>query len=235
MITQNIDSLIHNYKELKKSFKLRESTNYAELITSSGSKIFCSKNDRFKAGLFLFGMVKRDVNNYLEENGDVEPYDTLPVNHSNTEFDYDKKIVGLDINNAYWSVAHLKGYITEKTYKRGISKDGLKEIRLASLSTLGQGRTYQIYKEGVYSHDEQYKSNVRLQNLYLDIRYSTYGVMYDIATQLGEDFCCWKTDCIFFHDTEENQKLVRDCIEEYGLECKVETKSLKKLKPPKQR
>jgi hypothetical protein len=53
--------------------------------------------------------------------------------------------------------------------------------------------------------------------------------MLEVADALGKDFCSWKTDCVFFHDTQENRKKVQDIIESYGLECKIELN--KKLKP----
>ena len=222
MIVKDIDKFIEQYKYLKKSFKLRKSANYTELVTSTGNKIYYNKTKRFKDGLYLFGMVKKDISNYIEKNGQVTPYDELPVNYSNKEYDYSKPIIGIDINNAYWSVARLKGYITRKTYNKGIEKEGLKTIRLSSLSSLGKKRTYNVYEEGVYTHDEQTTGSDILQNVYLDIRYSTYGVMNEIAVELGEDFCCWKTDCIFFNDTDYNRELVTSMIESYGLTCKIE-------------
>ena len=133
MIVNDIHTIIENYKQLKKSFKVRESANYVELITSTGQKIYQNKSKRFTGGLYLFGMVKKDIQNYLEENGEVEPYEELPVNYINKEFDYNKDVIGMDINNAYWSVALLKGYISEHTYEKGLEKEGLKSIRLASL------------------------------------------------------------------------------------------------------
>jgi hypothetical protein len=229
MIVNNIDQLIDNYKQLKKSFKVRESANYIELITSTGQKIYQNKSKRFTGGLYLFGMVKKDIQNYLEENGEVEPYEELPVNYINTKFDYDKDVIGMDINNAYWHVALLKGYITEVTYEKGLEKEGLKSIRLASLSSLGKSRVYNVYENGEHKLDEKVKTNDSLQNVYLDIRYSTYGVMREIARELGDDFCSWKTDCVFFHDTFQNREKVRAIIESYGLECKIEYKN--KLKP----
>ena len=229
MIVNNIDQLIENYKQLKKSFKVRESANYIELITSTGQKIYQNKSKRFTGGLYLFGMVKKDIQNYLEENGEVEPYEELPVNYINTKFDYEKDVIGMDINNAYWHVALLKGYITEVTYEKGLEKEGLKSIRLASLSSLGKSRVYNVYENGEHKLDEKVKTNDSLQNVYLDIRYSTYGVMREIARELGDDFCSWKTDCVFFHDTFQNREKVRAIIESYGLECKIEYKN--KLKP----
>ncbi len=229
MIVNNIDQLIDNYKQLKKSFKVRESANYIELITSTGQKIYQNKSKRFTGGLYLFGMVKKDIKNYLEENGEVEPYEELPVNYINTKFDYEKDVIGMDINNAYWHVALLKGYITENTYEKGLEKEGLKSIRLSSLSSLGKSRVYNVYENGEHKNDEKVKTNESLQNVYLDIRYSTYGVMREVARELGEDFCSWKTDCVFFHDTKENREKVKQIIESYGLECKIEYKN--KLKP----
>jgi len=231
MIITESKSFIEMYKTLGKSFKVRESVNYCEIITSTNDKIYHNKNERFGGGLYLFRMVNNDVNKYLEENGDVVPYNELPVNFSNIDFDYNKKIIGIDINNAYWSVAHLKGYISDKTYKKGIAKDNLKQIRLSSLSSLGKSKTYKVFKEGVYSHEEEFRGDLSLQNVYLDIRYSTYGVMLEIARELKDDFCCWKTDCIFFHDTDDNRNIATEIIESYGLEWKVENKNVSKLKP----
>ena len=173
--------------------------------------------------------MKKDIQNYLEEHGEVEPYEELPVNYINTKFDYEKDVIGMDINNAYWHVALLKGYITENTYEKGLEKEGLKSIRLASLSSLGKSRVYNVYENGEHKVDEKVKTNDSLQNVYLDIRYSTYGIMREIARELGDDFCSWKTDCVFFHDTKENREKVRAIIESYGLECKIEYKN--KLKP----
>lgn len=234
MIISDVDSVVKNYTDLKKSFKIRSSSNYVELITSTGQKIYHNKNEKFKGGLYLFQMVKKDVEKYLAKHGGVEPYDELPVNYANQNYDYDKDTIGMDINNAYWSVAKLKGYISRKTYNKGIEKEGLKTIRLSSLSSLGKTRVYKCYTDGVYTHDESVNGDVSLQNVYLDIRYSTYGVMMEVAELLGDDFCCWKTDCIFFTDTEDNRWMVKSAIESYGLECKVEIKdSLKKINAPK--
>jgi hypothetical protein len=233
MIIKDSKPFIEMYKGLGKDFKVRESRNYCEIVTSTNHRIYHNKNNKFGGGLYLFKMVNNDVNKYLEEYGEVEPYDELPVNFSNQDYDYEKKIVGIDINNAYWSVAHLKGYISDKTYKKGIAKDDLKQIRLSTLSSLGKVRVYQVFTNGVYSHDEALNGDLRLQNVYLDIRYSTYAVMLEIARELKDDFCCWKTDCIFFHDTENNRTIATEIIESYGLDWKVENKNVSKLKPLK--
>jgi hypothetical protein len=223
MKIQSTKSFLDNYIYLKKSFKVRSSANIVEIVTSTGQKIYEHKNQRFKEGLYLFGMVKRDVLNYIAENGSIEPYMELPVNYANQNFDYDNNVIGLDIDNAYWSVAKLKGYITKKTYDKGLEqKDGMKSIRLSCLSTLGKSRVYNVYEDGIYVGDENVKEDKELQDIYNDVRFSTYGVMLEISELLGEDFCCWKTDCIFFKDTIENRDKAKTIIESYGLNCKIE-------------
>ena len=223
MKIENSKSFIQTYIHLKKSFKVRSSTNITEIVTSTGQKIYEHKNQRFKEGLYLFGMVKRDVLNYIAENGSIEPYMELPVNYANQKFNYDNNVIGLDIDNAYWSVAKLKGYISKKTYDKGLEqKDGMKSIRLSCLSTLGKSRVYNVYEDGIYIGDEKVKEDTELQDIYNDVRFSTYGVMLEISELLGEDFCCWKTDCIFFKDTIENRNKATMIIESYGLNCKIE-------------
>jgi hypothetical protein len=223
MKIQNSLTFIETYIYLKKSFKVRSSANIVEIVTSTGKKIYEHKNQRFKEGLYLFGMVKRDVLNYIAENGSIEPYMELPVNYANQNFNYENNLIGLDIDNAYWSVAMLKGYISKKTYDKGLEqKDGMKSIRLSCLSTLGKSRVYNVYEDGIYVGDENVKEDKELQDIYNDVRFSTYGVMLEISELLGEDFCCWKTDCIFFKDTIENRDKAKMIIESYGLNCKIE-------------
>jgi len=221
---KEFDAKVKWLSKLKKTFKVRQSINYQEIIIGEHSKIIFNDTNTFQKGLFLFSMVKRDVSNYLKENGYITPYDELPVNNLNSNFDDENKIIGVDINNAYWSIARLKGYITEKTYLKGLEQKDYKPLRLSALSSLGKDRVYKVYKEGEHKHNEIKKGNNELQNVYLDIRFSTYGVMREIADMLGNDFKAWKTDCIVFNDTPENRNLVTSSMESYGLEWKIEKK-----------
>ena len=173
---------------------------------------------------YEFSMVKRNIKSYIDENGYIEPVEELPVNCNNENFDKSKldDVIGIDIDNAYWTMAYLKGYINENTYKKGLENKEFKPIRLSALSTLGKGKTYKVYKGGIYTNDEISNADKELENFYLDIRFSTYGVLLEIANELKDDFYCWKTDAIFFIDTKENKELVRKRLLDYGLESKVE-------------
>ena len=227
IFSKNFDKSLGLMQDLKKNFRVRKSTNFKEIITNGGTqKVIFNDTNKFKGGLFLFGMVKSDLNAYIKENGYITHYDELPVNCINDNFDKKFRVVGVDINNAYWSIAYLKGYISENTYLKGLSKKEYKPIRLSALSSLGKSRTYEVFENGIHVRNEIKVGNDELQNFYLDIRYSTYGVMYEVANKLGNDFHSWKTDCIIFKDTIKNRKLVMKMINDYGLECKIEEKDL---------
>lgn len=224
MIVKDIGFYIDSFQQDGKSFKVRQSKNYTEIITSSGKRIISNTNNKFQKGLFLFMMVRRDIEKYIKNNGFIEPHPKLPVNYQNPHYKEDTKTIGIDINNAYWSVACLKGFISNKTYKRGLEDDEFKPIRLSALSSLGKPRMYKVYKDGEHTENEIVEGNQELENFYLDIRFSTYGIMQKIAEALGEDFKNWKTDCIFFKDTKENKLLVKTMLDSYGLEHKIEKK-----------
>ena len=221
-VKENHKEYLDHLIRLKKDFKIRESVNYAEIVRSDGEKIVSTKNNQFVKGLYLFAMVKRDIERYIAENGYITPSDELPVNYVSDIFNLENKVVGIDMDNAYWTIAYLKGYISENTYNKGLEKKEFKPIRLSALSTLGKGKTYKVYKNGKYKFDEIAKANKELENFYLDIRYSTYGVLLEIANELGDDFHSWKTDCIFFKDNKENINLVRKRLDEFGIQSKIE-------------
>jgi len=210
-------------KKLKKSFKSRKSTNYQEIIFGDKSKVVFNSDNKFKSGIFLFSMVRSDINKYIQKNGYVTPYDEFPVNYINTQYNKGN-LIGVDINNAYWSVAYLKDYISEKTFLKGLEKKEYKSIRLSALSTLGAKKVYRIYEKGEYVKDELHSPNKEIRKFYDDIRFSTFAIMYELSLQLNNDFESWKTDCINFYNTPENIKLVTDHITDYGLQCKIEEK-----------
>jgi len=217
MIVKDVDMVVNTYRKLKRNFKIRTSPNIKEIVFDSGQRWIENRNAKFSKGLFLFNMVLSDVKKYLAKNPPVEPFEELPSIYNNSDYKHKDNLVGIDLNHAYWRVAYLKNYISENTYKKGLESDEYKPIRLSALSVLGKTRTYQVYVQGEYSHDENVKDDLALRNLYNDIRFTTYAVMYECAEALGDDFESWKTDCIFFYDTETNRKKVVDILENYEL------------------
>jgi len=208
------------FKKLNKTFRTRYSPNYKEIIFDDVKLIF-SENTNFMQGLFLFRLVKIDVLKYLSENG-ITPLDKLPTNFKNENFDESKSIVGIDLDNAYWSIAYRKGYISENTYLKGIEKKEYKVARLSALSTLGKERTYRVYEAGKWKSVEKKQQVDNLVDVYNDIRYTTFALMSEIANELQDDFHSWKTDCIFCTNNELIINKVKSIILSYGLNCKIE-------------
>lgn len=181
-------------------------------------KLTKKKQASFKKGMFLFGMVKKDVKKYLDKKvirlpkryGQIEFNDDL-------EFDEDERITGTDLNHAYWRIAYNLGIITGRTYERGLP-DKFKEVRLAALSTLGGRKKYNKIVDGVITGDVfVIEGDEDYRKVYTLIRYTCYRYMTQVKRMLGKDFICYKTDCIYYIDTEQNRKLVNDFFEEKDL------------------
>jgi hypothetical protein len=188
--------------------------NYSYIIPKLNKK----KQSSFKRGMFLFGMVKKDVKEYLKENEVRLPkrYGQIEFNED-LEWDEDGRITGTDLNHAYWRIAFNLGIISGRTYERGL-KDEFKEVRLAALSTLGGKKKYNKIENGLIT-DNYFiiEGDEELRKVYTLIRYTCYRYMSIIKKKLGKDFICYKTDCIYYLDTKENRKLVNDFFNEKDL------------------
>lgn len=187
---------------------------YSYIIPKMNKK----KQGAFKKGMFLFGMVKKDVNKYLEKKivrlpkryGQIEFNDDL-------YFDEDERITGTDLNHAYWRIAYNLGIISGRTYERGLP-DKFKEVRLAALSTLGGKKKYNKIIDGVITENFFIiEGDEELRKVYTLIRYTCYRYMSQVKKMLGKDFICYKTDCIYYIDTQENRKLVNEFFEQKDL------------------
>lgn len=202
---------------------LKTGTFTSEIVWGSYSYIFSNLNKKkqtsFKKGMFLFGMVRKDAKNYLKKNPEIK----LPKKYGQIEYngklDEERfgKITGTDLNHAYWRIAYNLGILSDMTYYKGL-KDDFKEVRLAALSTLGATKRYQKIKDGILIDDYYViAGDEKLQQIYKLIRYTCYRYMNQVKKILGIDFLCYKTDCIYYIDTKENRKKVRDFFEEKDL------------------
>ena len=175
----------------------------------------------FKKGMFLFGMVRKDVKAYLQINK-VK----LPIKYGQIEYNKELneelfgKITATDLNHAYWRIAYNLGVISEKTYNKGLNDD-FKAVRLAALSTMGANKKYQKIKNGKLL--DEYKvvyGDDTLKDVYKLIRLTCYKYMNQVKKKLGRDFLCYKTDCIYYIDTQYNRKIVKDFFKEKDLYMK---------------
>jgi len=204
---------------------LKKGTFTNEVIWGKRAYIFSvldkKKQDAFKKGMFLFGMVRKDARAYLKNNKIKLPK-KYPQIEYNGSFNPDLfgKVTGTDLNHAYWRIAFNTGIISEKTYIKGLD-DRFKSVRLAALSTLGADKKYRIIKNGEITNDLKIiEGDIQLQQIYKFIRYTCYRYMNQVKKILGTDFLCYKTDAIYYMDTKENRKKVRDFFKQKDLTMK---------------
>jgi hypothetical protein len=211
--------------EEKANGLIKKGTFTNEIVWGNNSYIFpCMDKKRqasFKKGMFLFGMVRKDVKEYLKTN-------TIKLPTKYAQIEYNKelneelfgKITATDLNHAYWRIAYNLGIITDKTYTKGLNDD-FKAVRLASLSTMGANKKYQKIKNGKLL--DEYKviyGDDNLKDVYKLIRLTCYKYMNQVKKKLGHDFLCYKTDCIYYIDTQYNRKIVNDFFKEKDLYMK---------------
>ena len=204
-------SLIAAYKE---SGLYRKGNFSTEIVWGKRNFMFpVKKKDDLgmKKGMFLFSMVRRDALNLLKGGKEVKVPTKYPVNETNHKFDkLGYRITATDLNHAYWRIAFNLGIINKKTYEMGLS-DELKVVRLAALSTLGASKNYAVIRDGEITEEiVKLGGNEELQNLYKAIRYNCYRMMQDLKRLLKNDFISYKTDCIYYLDTPDNRKMVRE-------------------------
>jgi len=204
----------------------RKGSYSTEIIWADRKFVFPSnkKKGSFK-DLWIFRNVMNDVKEYCVGRR-IKELPKLPVNYWNPKIDKAKgRIAATDLNHAYWRIAFINGYISAKTYEKGLLiKD--KALRLASLANLSSAKQYflieggKVTKKSITLRFESY-----LQKVYNNIRYECYQHMMTMANLLGDDFICYKTDCIYYKQTKKNVELVTTYLDSVGIDYKqlVET------------
>lgn len=201
---------------------IKKGTFTNEIVWGKNSYVFSvldkKKQQAFKKGMFLFGMVRKDAKAYLKKKKI-----TLPKKYSQIEYNGSfnpelfGKVTGTDLNHAYWRIAHNLGIISDLTYMKGLD-DKFKSVRLAALSTLGADKKYRIIRNGLITNDVKViEGDKELQQIYKQIRYTCYKYMNQVKRILGKDFLCYKTDAIYYMDTKENRKKVREFFKQKNL------------------
>jgi hypothetical protein len=165
----------------------------------------------YNKGMFLFGMVRKDATLFIKSGKKIKVPKRYPVNEYNDNFsNFEAKVTGTDLNHAYWRIAYNLGIISKNTYMKGLDDD-FKILRLSALSTLGKGKDYFVIKDGIVTEEVvKIGINEDMDKLYKAIRQTCYMYMQNIKKMLGNDFICYRTDCVYYVDTKENKKLVRD-------------------------
>jgi hypothetical protein len=202
---------------------IRQGNFSSEIVWDGKSHLFPSKgkSNSFKKGMFLFGMVRKDAKEFIKSGKKIKLPKQYPVNEYNDSFSkLDEKITGTDLNHAYWRIAFNLGIIKKNTYIQGLDDD-FKVVRLSALSTLGKGKDYFVIRNGMITEEvAKIGYNEDMDNLYKAIRYTCYKYMQTIKKMLNDDFICYRTDCVYYVDTTENKKLVRDYFKKESMSYK---------------
>lgn len=210
--TKNI--LLNRMKKEKGDGFIKTGVFTDEIVWGSNSyivpKMDKKKQKSFKKGMFLFGMVRKDVRAFMLLNTDIK----LPKQYPQIEYSKDLderflgKITATDLNHAYWRIALNYGIISDYTYYKGLA-DEFKAVRLAALSTMGMPKKYFKIKDGEITTDFKLTTaDEAMQTVYKLIRLTCYKYMYQVKRLLKSDFLCYKTDCIYYIDTANNRKIV---------------------------
>lgn len=190
--------------------KLHENVNYVAF----GEHLFVhSKNNSFQKGLFLFGMVKNDFGDYLLANKKpsfIESY--KPSFAAKITLKPNTKTYSYDINHAYWRIAYINGYISERTYTHGLKlknkDDNMKQLYCMALSVQGNTKTLDGYIGNVKTGNKiVIDKNPMHRLIYANIRNLTHKLMDDLAYMLGEDFISYNVDCISFKNAKNKTKV----------------------------
>jgi hypothetical protein len=130
-------------------------------------------------------------------------------------------MIGVDINDCYWSTLFRIGAVSERVYLAGLK--GGKSWKLARNTSIGAMNKKRITCFYNAKGEEEYKRRLIEENDLAGIRYDVITTVYemavDIAKELGDDFCYFATDCFYVTPTATDK--VRQILKDkYNYESK---------------
>jgi len=201
-------------------FKSYENMNYVYY----GDTLYAfAKSNEFNKGLFLFGLVKKDFDKWIENNPNPvfsENYRSYCYSKNNPK----GKQYSYDINHAFWRIAFNNNYISKSTYEHGLriktQNESLKKLYSMALSVQGQSRKLDGYVDvkGTGKSIIIAKNPIH-KDIYNDIRNKTFKTMDDLAFLLKDDFVSYNVDCITFVN-KKNEKIVSEYLTSKSLTFK---------------
>jgi hypothetical protein len=214
-------SMIKKIHDHEANGYIRENMFGKEIIW--GTKKFIYNNPgtkRSRKHLFIFSLVKKDALKFIKDKK-IKREQRLPSVQWNNSNRSKARKVGVDVDGAYWLIAFQMGLIGENTYQHGIRIDN-KALCLAALASLGTDKSYRRIKNGqITSEIVTVKGNDQLKEAYKKVRFRCYKYMQELARQLGPDFVCYKTDCIYFLDRAGNSQKVKEFLLSKRLDFKM--------------
>lgn len=207
---ENFDKALERLVAAKSDFVVKErgASRQVSLDHNMGMKFMAGK----MSGAFMCSLVKKDIDNYLLTK--PKPlvynkfYNVQYINANAIEKLGNKPIACYDADYCYFQTAYNLGYITKKTFKRGIADKKLKSGLLAAIGGLNSLDFYKEYKGGVlvkkYPDWDKYN---KYSPFYWNVIERVWTMMQDCIALLGDDLYMWLTDCCYINpDREEEVK-----------------------------
>lgn len=219
----NADTIKHLLKKINQSdgvCYIRKGSFATDIIWQGRRFVFPNPKKSARDNMWIFKAVIYDVKLHIGSHN-IKERPNLPVNYWNEKNKkYKGKITATDLDHAYWRVAFLNEYIRPETYLKGLElKD--KSLRLAALANLSSMKEFYIMKNGkVTGETITIKYDPILHKVYSNIRNQCYEHMMNVSQLLGDDFICYKTDCIYYKDSEENREIVQTYLDSVAMEWK---------------
>jgi hypothetical protein len=215
----NSEKFINRIKQHKINGYFREGS-YVNEIFCDGRRVLFPKINFTRNCFWIYNAVISDVKKYLETCQPKSEKPCAAVLWNKQMRDFNGKITATDIDCAYWRIAFLKKYIGQKTYIKGLEIED-KSMRNSSISNLHSHKQWYIIKNGEITKKNFFITKPDSYSIiYDDIRYSCYKLMKDLSLLLGNDFICYKVDCIYYVDSKKNRKLVQDFLDDKNMDWK---------------
>jgi hypothetical protein len=224
----DILNVMRRYAKSKIDGYYREGS-YVHEIFCDGRRIVVPKMGFQNNCFWVYKIVINDVKKYLESHKPKRSKRYPSVLWNRSKSDFVGKITATDVDAAYWRIAYLRQYISENTYLRGLDLED-KSMRNSSLSNLNSQKQWFVIEGGqlteksfVITKPDDYAE------IYDDIRFFCYKLMKDLSLLLGDDFICYKVDCIYYVDNKRNRQIVQGFLNKNKMEWKqLEEHKLKK-------
>lgn len=153
------------------------------------------------ANLWVFAAIRKDVAKAIKKNGiyiDGVQYNRMNKNWKNYDSLANGEVFfGTDVNHAYWRIAKLNNYVSEKLYNK-MNEPRYKLLRNKALACLNGVTRIREYDGNGDLIREAFEGDPRLPLVYSDIRNKTYKVMEECRLFCGDGFLKYMTDCVYY-------------------------------------
>ena len=184
-----------------------------------------SKSEQKKV-LSIIANVKKSFSRFAKKNPDVAP---IPQDFGSVytdrisfkELPNDTELEYIDLNHCYWRIAHLLGYISERTYSNALDKPEMKLYRNMALSCTIAPKIIETHEYGKPPIIET-ENTTAYNIMYGNIRYFAWNIMGSLIEKLGHGkvFGYW-TDGILV--CKVDSQTVQDTFDEYNLLYSVQS------------